>query len=174
MSYDELVKNIIETQQIKFEVNAIKTNIDDLVNVWHHIYFISYPHFHLYICFSHSMKLYFFFYHVLMSFCQMIFLGTPEHVVVSTCRSVGERIKGLKGDLKDISRKARFFIIAIKEALSVRSGSTQEVTYPHPVPLLFPSLPSPSLPFPSFSSPFLPFPPLSSPFLSFPLLSSIS
>jgi hypothetical protein len=60
----------------------------------------------------------------------MVFSGEAEADVVTMCRVVGEQIKGLTGDYKELAPKARFFILAIKEAMAARSGSAQEVAYP--------------------------------------------
>jgi hypothetical protein len=57
----------------------------------------------------------------------MVFSGEAESEVVGMCRIVGEQIKGLTGDYKELAPKARFFIMAIKEAMSARAGSAQEI-----------------------------------------------
>ena len=92
-----------------------------------------------------------------LSFLQMVFSGEPEADVVSMCRVVGEQIKGLTGDYKELAPKARFFIMAIKDAMSARTGSAQEVAYPFVLP---PHLsPSPlSLTFSHFLPPVPPSP----------------
>lgn len=60
---------------------------------------------------------------------QMVFSGDAESDVVNMCKIVGEQIKGLTGDYKELAPKARFFIMAIKEAMGARNGSAQEVAY---------------------------------------------
>jgi len=57
----------------------------------------------------------------------MVFSGTAESDVVNMCKIVGEQIKGLTGDYKELAPKARFFIMAIKEAMAARNGSAQEI-----------------------------------------------
>jgi hypothetical protein len=62
----------------------------------------------------------------------MVFSGTAESEVVGMCKMVGEQIKVLTGDanhFKELAPKARFFILAIKDAMSARSGSAQEIAY---------------------------------------------
>lgn len=59
----------------------------------------------------------------------MVFSGDAESDVVNMCKIVGEQIKGLTGEYKELAPKARFFIMAIKEAMSARNGSAQEIAY---------------------------------------------
>jgi len=56
----------------------------------------------------------------------MVFSGASEGDVVTKCKVLSEQIKVLAGDHKELAPKARFLIMAIKEAMVSRNGAAAE------------------------------------------------
>jgi hypothetical protein len=60
---------------------------------------------------------------------QMVFSGASEADVVTKCKALSEQIKSLAGDHKELAPKARFLIMAVKEAMTSRNGTPDTVAY---------------------------------------------
>jgi len=59
----------------------------------------------------------------------MVTSGGSEVDVVSKCKSLSEQIKLVAGDHKELAPKARFLIMAVKEAMQSRNGTANEVAH---------------------------------------------
>jgi len=60
------------------------------------------------------------------SLVNMVNSGAAEGEVVTKCKVLSEQIKVLAGDHKELAPKARFLIMAVKEAMVARNGSSKE------------------------------------------------
>jgi len=59
----------------------------------------------------------------------LVFQGGTESEVVSKCKVVSEQIKVLAGEHKELAPKARFLIMAVKEAMVSRNGTSAEAAH---------------------------------------------
>lgn len=60
------------------------------------------------------------------SLVNLVFQGGTESEVVAKCKVVSEQIKVLAGEHKELAPKARFLIMAVKEAMVSRNGAAAE------------------------------------------------
>lgn len=59
----------------------------------------------------------------------LVFAGGTESEVVTKCKIVSEQIKVLAGEHKELAPKARFLIMAVKEAMVSRNGAASEAAH---------------------------------------------
>lgn len=63
------------------------------------------------------------------SLVNLVFQGGTESEVVAKCKIVSEQIKVLAGEHKELAPKARFLIMAVKEAMVSRNGAAAEAAH---------------------------------------------